>query len=93
MKYVFTFDPDKCCACSACVIGCTDQNDIDLAGGEQCFRKTYDVEIPLQDGCVYYAYLSTACMHCKDAPCITACPVGYYEQIKRSSNVVRRSLH
>ena len=76
MKQVFVFDPDLCCACSACMIGCMDQNDPDLAAGEQCFRKTYDTEIPLTDGGTYCAYLSMACMHCTDAPCIAACPVG-----------------
>lgn len=33
MKYVFTFDPNRCSACSSCMIACTDQNDIDLAAG------------------------------------------------------------
>ena len=76
MKHVFVFDADKCCACSACMMGCMDQNDIDLAAGEQCYRKTFDNKIELADGGVYCAYLSTACMHCTDAPCIDACPVG-----------------
>ena len=30
MKHVFVFDEDRCCACSACMMGCMDQNDIDL---------------------------------------------------------------
>lgn len=76
MKYVFVFDADRCCACSACMIGCMDQNDIDPSAGESCFRKTYDNEVGLADGSIYCAYLSAACMHCDDAPCITACPVG-----------------
>ena len=50
MKHVFVFDQDKCSACSACMMGCMDQNDIDLAAGDQCFRKTYDNEIALADG-------------------------------------------
>ncbi len=76
MKYVFTFDPDKCSACSSCMIACTDQNDIDLAAGDVCFRKTYNTELKTADGQLYCAYLSTACMHCVDAPCVSACPVG-----------------
>ena len=50
MKHVFTFDADRCCACSACMIGCMDQNDIDVESGDTCFRKTYDTEIDLADG-------------------------------------------
>ena len=76
MKHIFVFDQDKCCACSSCMIGCMDQNDIDLAAGDQCFRQTYDNEFKTKDGEDYCAYISAACMHCTDAPCITACPVG-----------------
>lgn len=76
MKHVFVFDENRCCACSACMMGCMGQNDIDLAAGESCFRKTYDNEVEMADGSTYCAYLSAACMHCVDAPCIAACPVG-----------------
>lgn len=76
MKQVFVFDSDRCCACSACMVACMDQNDPDLAAGEQCFRKTYDTELEQTDGSTYCAYLSAACMHCADAPCVAACPVG-----------------
>ena len=76
MKYIFVFDQDKCCACSACVIGCVDQNDLDYTKGSPLYRKTYDAEIPMEDGDTLCAYLSAACMHCSDAPCISACPIG-----------------
>ena len=61
MKHVFVFDEDRCCACSACMMGCMDQNDIDLSAGEACYRKTYDNEVELADGSIYCAYLSAAC--------------------------------
>ena len=35
MKHVFVFDQDKCSACSACMMGCMDQNDIDVTQGEK----------------------------------------------------------
>ena len=72
MKHIFVFDPDKCSACSACMMGCLDQNDTDIQGGDKCFRQTFDNEIELADGSDYCAYLSVACMHCTDAPCIDA---------------------
>lgn len=76
MKYVFTFDENRCSACSACMVGCMDQNDTDVMGGDACFRQTYNEEFPLPDGRNMCAYLSAACMHCQNAPCIDACPVG-----------------
>lgn len=75
MKYVIAFDPDQCSACSACAIACMDQNDIDVQAGEAAYRKTYDTEFKTPEG-YYCAYVSAACMHCADAPCIKACPVG-----------------
>ena len=38
MKSVIVFDPDKCCACSACAVACMDQNDIDVQAREESYR-------------------------------------------------------
>ena len=58
MKHVFVFDQDKCSACSACMIGCMDQNDIDLAAGDKCYRQTFDNEVEMADGSVVTARVS-----------------------------------
>jgi len=71
MSLFFDLDPDRCCACGACVIACLDQNDIDPDGGEQPRRLSSGVEYGEKQ-----AYLSVSCFHCDDAPCIMACPVG-----------------
>ena len=76
MKYVFTFDEDRCSACGACRVGCMDQNDADPAARETGYRCTYEEEFEQPDGRVEFVYLSASCMHCQDAPCISACPVG-----------------
>lgn len=70
-KFCFTFDPKKCSACGACAIACMDQNDIAITEGQQPYRKIYR-----GDGDGGSVYLSISCLHCADAQCVTACPVG-----------------
>ena len=70
MKMIFDLDMDRCCACGACAVACMDQNDIEITE-EHPLRKVFAME-----GTNGHAYISMACMHCEDAPCIVACPVG-----------------
>ena len=70
-KIVFDFDPQKCSACGACAIACMDQNDVDVEAGMQPYRKVYEYESATER-----VFISIACLHCPDAPCVTACPVG-----------------
>ncbi|MDD6023142.1 MAG: 4Fe-4S dicluster domain-containing protein [Oscillospiraceae bacterium] len=71
MKILFDFDEKKCSACGACAIACMDQNDLDAEAGQQPYRKVYQYESGGE-----HVYMSIACLHCPDAPCVTACPVG-----------------
>ena len=71
MKILFEFDEKKCSACGACAIACMDQNDVDVEAGQEHYRKVYQYESG--DDMVS---MSMACLHCADAPCVTACPVG-----------------
>lgn len=75
MKYVFVLDESKCVACGACAVACMDQNDIDVAAGDTPFRTVYMGEKGSMSA-PKFSFLSIACMHCADAPCITGCPTG-----------------
>ena len=76
MGIMLDLDLKKCTACGACAIACMDQNDIDTEKGIRPFRTVFDWE---KRGCgenAEYVHISIACMHCTDAPCVTACPFG-----------------
>lgn len=73
-QMVFVFDEEKCIACGACTVACMDQNDIDPRVEKQ-FRHISLLE-KFREGKVSYSSLSTACMHCADAPCVKACPTS-----------------
>ena len=81
MKMIFDLDMDRCCACGACAVACLDQNDIEITE-EHPLRKVFAME-----GTNGHAYISMACMHCEDAPCIVACPVGCLSKDERGLTV------
>lgn len=65
------FDGEKCTACGACAVACMDQNDIDIPAGQRPYRTVYRTE---REG--VSEYVSSACRHCADAPCVQVCPMG-----------------
>ena len=73
MALKLELDISRCCACGACAIACMDQNDIDLSTGVRPFRMVFRQETRDKGLIEYY---SMSCMHCDNAPCVTACPSG-----------------
>lgn len=75
MKQVmFSFDSERCISCGACVVACMDQNDIDPET-QVPFRHVHTLETMTEER-TFFTNLSMSCMHCTDAPCVQACPVG-----------------
>jgi len=74
-KIIIDFDPELCTACAACMMACFDQHEIDLANGQRPFRTSCELE-DVNGTEATFAYMSVACMHCEDAPCVVACPAG-----------------
>lgn len=70
MAYILDLDIDRCSACGACAVACMDQNDIEV-GKDEPFR----IVAALEEG-KRFSYISVACQHCGDAPCVVACPSG-----------------
>ena len=71
MRYMMDLNLELCVSCGACAIACMDQNDIH-AGDDTPFRTIFDMEV--HKGKTAFEHISLTCMHCPDAPCVTACP-------------------
>ena len=73
MQIGFSFNVSRCSGCMACVVACQDEND--LSGDGLGFRHVTRLERG-QFPAVNMSFLSLACQHCGDAPCIMVCPTG-----------------
>jgi Fe-S-cluster-containing dehydrogenase component len=72
-SWAMVIDQAKCIGCGYCVEACRASNDVPPT---MAWNKLYKVD-KIGDKDVY---LSTPCMHCEHAPCVSVCPVGasYY---------------
>ena len=76
MSYIFLLDTRKCIGCGACAVACMDQNDVQPQEGDEPFRQCFVIEQGSgKDAPV--RYLSMACMHCAQAPCVRVPEEGY----------------
>ncbi len=66
----FIFNTDRCVGCHACIVACSNQNDV-AAGGNWRSVFTYnEARMPA----IPAFFHSIACYHCEDAPCMVNCP-------------------
>lgn len=87
MEKSIYLDVSLCAGCGACVVACMDQNDIYPEKGQPPLRRIYRVE----DGASSEAsilYVSAACMHCSDSPCVIGCPTGAIARDTRTGAVL-----
>jgi anaerobic dimethyl sulfoxide reductase subunit B (iron-sulfur subunit) len=72
MQHGFYFDHTRCVKCHACEIACKTWNEVDIGPR---WREVVKIEEGTYPN-VKSMNVSMACMHCGDAPCKDACPVG-----------------
>ncbi len=75
-QYAFEVDLDRCSGCKACVTACHALNGLDEA---ESFRDVGmliggTTQLPV------IQHVTTACHHCLEPACATACPVNAYEK-------------
>ena len=71
MQLGFYFDQTRCTNCMACVVACKDWHDI--PAGPVSYRRIISIEEGIYPD-LSASFLSIACHHCVDAPCIRGCP-------------------
>lgn len=79
MDYAFYLDVKRCSGCQACTVACMDQNDLEVEHERDAWRRVFKMEennFPEEK----VTFISLACMHCQDAPCLIACPTGAISQ-------------
>lgn len=90
-QLAFHVDISACTGCKACQVACKDKNQLPIGVN---WRKVYQYEGGewsnhngfYQPGNVFAYFVSTACQHCQDAPCIEVCPAAAIS--KRSDGIV-----
>jgi len=83
-QYAFEVDLDRCSGCKACVVACHTMNGLD---DEETWR---DVGL-LIGGTTHQPvmqHVTTACHHCVEPACMSACPVDAYEKNPQTGIVI-----
>jgi len=83
-KNIFIFDQNKCVGCHACVIACINENGFQASNQWRNIHKSQESHFPN----LPLFYLSLACNHCDDAPCLKNCPSIAYSRDKITGAVI-----
>ncbi|MEI6891153.1 MAG: DmsC/YnfH family molybdoenzyme membrane anchor subunit [Pontiella sp.] len=75
MQTRFHFHMDLCIGCHACEVACAEQNGLPA---HTQWRRVGEVQSGTYPDAQNY-FLSSACNHCLDAPCVKGCPVDAYQ--------------
>ena len=73
MSHAFYLDVDRCIGCFACAVACMDQNDLEIGVEPTAWRQVFTIESGAGPD-ARLRYVSLACMHCEDAPCLHGLP-------------------
>jgi len=71
MQRVFVVDLGKCFGCFGCAAACTNANNTPPG---TLWRQVH--KLPPEEGSSALRWLSLACNHCENPPCVAACPSG-----------------
>ena len=81
----FHFNQTRCIGCYTCAVACKDWHDI--PEGPINWRQIKPFEYG-RFPTLFLAYLSSACYHCNNPPCIKVCPVNAITKRKNDGIVI-----
>jgi len=87
MEKAIYLEIDLCSGCGACAVACMDQNDIFPEKGQSALRRIYQIEEG-EFPSASIQYVSAACLHCQDSPCVIGCPTGAISKSNRTGAVI-----
>jgi DMSO reductase iron-sulfur subunit len=73
MQLGFSFNVSRCSGCMACIVACLDHQE--PSGDSHPFRHVTRLEKGGYPS-ASISFISLACLHCGDAPCVMVCPTG-----------------
>src|SRR5512136_713910 len=82
MEPLIVFDTRKCISCHSCEVACQLENDAPPGVQLRRVRTHVSGEFP---SCTTLS-ISTACFHCSDPSCVSACPAGALQ--RRANGIV-----
>lgn len=74
MNKGFIFNTDRCVGCHACIVACSNQNNVGSGNNWRSVYQYNEAGIPA----IPVFFHSIACHHCEDAPCMTHCPANAF---------------
>ena len=86
MNAQFTFHPERCVGCGACVMACINEKRIDT--DEQLPFRTLHCNEYVDGDQVNVTYFVQGCVHCKEHPCAQVCPKGCFTYDRNTGVVV-----
>jgi len=86
-KNIFIFDMNKCVGCHACVVACMNENGFQFPEQWRNIHKSSPSHFPH----LPLFYLSLACNHCEEAPCLKNCPAQAYSRDEKTGAIIHHS--